>query len=238
MCSLELFIAFWRLMANSLKDHIRFVGTWYIPYSEGWGVKERKAGGQDGKGKGWSVFADTVTITTETQSCTRRSIHQFLPETSRDGSVFFRQQHWKLPQRVKINVYCTGTKIIPSPPFPELEGSKCKRGWGRRLLAPPASRERSARTPLGAPSSKGSARYYVGPRSLVSQSPFSSSFCKLFCIFSNFIMFVVSSRQRTSIFNCTCDPRPDGAVSSVRWVSTMEVSDPSCSSRVLILYLM
>lgn len=30
--------------------------------------------------------------------------------------------------------------------------------------------------------------------------------------FSNFIMLAVSSRQRTSTFNCTCDPRLDGAV--------------------------
>lgn len=71
------------------------------------------------------------------------------------------------------------------------------------------------RAPPGAPSSKGSARYHVGPSDPVGQSPFSSNFCKLFCIFSNFIMFAVSSRQRTSTFNCTCDPRPDGAACSV-----------------------
>lgn len=29
--------------------------------------------------------------------------------------------------------------------------------------------------------------------------------------FSNLIMLAVSSWQRTSTFNCTCDPRPEGA---------------------------
>lgn len=40
----------------------------------------------------WSVFADTVMMTVET-TIIRESVHQTLPETSRDGSVFFRQQH-------------------------------------------------------------------------------------------------------------------------------------------------
>lgn len=84
---------------------------------------------------------------------------------------------------------------------------------GASPLAPPASRERSP-APPGAPSSKGSARYHVGPSCMVCQSPFSSNFCKLCCIFSSFMMFAVSSRQRTSAFNCTCDPRLDGAACS------------------------
>lgn len=35
------------------------------------------------------------------------------PETG----VFFRHQRWKLPQRVKVNFYCTGTRIIPHSPL-------------------------------------------------------------------------------------------------------------------------
>ena len=33
-------------MANSLKDHIRFVGALHMPLSEGWGVRE---GGKDSR---------------------------------------------------------------------------------------------------------------------------------------------------------------------------------------------
>lgn len=106
-------------------------------------------------------------------------------------------------------------KLFPLPSFLSWRPPSANTAGDARLFAPLASRERSTTMPLGAPSSKGSARYYVGPGSLVSQSPFSSNFCKLFCIFSNFIMLAVSSRQRTSTFNCTCDPRLDGAVCSV-----------------------
>lgn len=85
---------------------------------------------------------------------------------------------------------------------------------------------------------KGEREVLCWPQQLVTQSPFSSSFCKLFCIFSNVTMLAVSSWQRTSTFNCTCDPRLEGAVCSVLWGSMMDVKDPRRSSRVLILYLM
>lgn len=128
--------------------------------------------------------------------------------------VCFLQEAALNTSSVKVNVYCTGTKSIPPLPCPELETSKCKQGWVALCsLLWPAGSARGA--PPGAPSSKGSARYHVGPGDPVGQSPFSSNFCKLFCIFSSFIMLAVSSRQRTSTFNCTCDPRPDGAACSV-----------------------
>lgn len=75
-------------MANSFKEHIRSVGTRYIPQFEGRCVRES---GKDGKGVLWSVFADTVTMATEPQSSMRVSTRSFLrpPEMG----VFFRQQH-------------------------------------------------------------------------------------------------------------------------------------------------
>lgn len=227
------FLPFWKVMANSLRDRIELVGTWYIPSIEGWlrqaWIHERKGWWAGLKRLEWNIFADSHN---NLLNHNHPSVRWALLETSRDGSVSFRQQHWKLLQRVEVNFYCTGTRIIPHSPLSWAWDLQGKRG------CPPASSSGRQgalhqNTP-GAPTW----REVRGMAWLELQSPFSSSFCKLFCIFSNRIMLAVSSWHRASTFNCTCDPRPDGAVCSVWWVSTMEVSDPSCSSRVLILYLM
>lgn len=100
--------------------------------------------------------------------------------------------------------------LFPTP-FPKLETSKGQTHLDSQRLAPLASRGRTTDS-QEAPSSRENVRYLCWSQQLVTQSPFSSSFCKLFCIFSNFTMLAVSSWQRTSTFNCICDPRPDGAV--------------------------
>lgn len=183
----------------------------------------------------WSVFADTVMMTVET-TIIRESVHQTLPETYRDGSVFFRQQHWKPPQSQGQCLLHRNQNSSPFPPFLSWRPPSADvAGDAHRSSGQQGARHNNVQGSIF--SSKGSTRYHVGLNHPVCQSPFSSSFCRLFCIFSNLIMLAVSSWQRTSTFNCTCDPRPDGAVCSW-WVSTMEVSDPSLSSRVLILYLM
>lgn len=93
------------------------------------GVKERK-----GAQKGLRRHGVECVCWHSHENCgttiIRMSVHQACPETSRDGSVLFGQQHWELPQRQRVNVYCTGTRIIPPPPLPELETFKCKHGWG------------------------------------------------------------------------------------------------------------
>lgn len=120
----------------------------------------------------------TVTMATEPQSF--KSVHQVLPRWG-----WFLQaatRNTSSESQGQLLLHRNQDYYPPPPPFPELETSKCDRG-GVPLcsLAPPASRERSPGA-SGAPSSKGSARYHVGPSSLVCQSPFSSNFCKLFCI--------------------------------------------------------
>lgn len=149
----------------------------------------------------------TVTMAAEPQSFT--SVHQVLPR----WGWFLQAATRNTSSESQGQLLLHRNQNHSPPPFPELETSKCECGWMPlcSLLRPAGS---TCPAPAGAPSSKGSARYHVGPSSLVGQSPFSSNFCKLFCIFSSFMMFAVSSRQRASAFNCTCDPRLDGAACS------------------------
>lgn len=57
-------------------------------------------------------------------------------------------------------------KLFPLPSFLSWRPPSANTAGDAGLFAPLASRERSTTMPLGAPSSKGSARYYVGPGSL------------------------------------------------------------------------
>lgn len=95
--------------------------------------------------------------------CSGSSTENFLRET---GSVFIAQE----------------PELLPLSPFLSWRPPRANMAGDAGLLAPLASRERPTRTPRGAPSSKGSARCRVGLSSPVCQSPFSSSFCRLFCI--------------------------------------------------------
>lgn len=99
-------------------------------------------------------------------------------------------------------------------PLSELTTSKREHSWILSLLRLwPAGGAKQ--TLSGSTFFKGKHEVLCWPQDLVTQSPFSSSFCKLFCIFSNFTMLAVSSWQRASTFNCTCDPSPDGTGCSV-----------------------
>lgn len=140
------FFSFWKVMANSLRDCIELVGTWYIPSVEGWlrrgWIQERKGRWVGLKRLEWNTFADAVTIT-----CWTTIIHVSAGPFPRPSeTVCFRQQNWKLPQRVKVNFYCTGTRTIPhSPPFLSLRPPRASEA--ARPLAPLASREHSTSTP-------------------------------------------------------------------------------------------
>lgn len=143
----------------------------------------------------------TLTITLALQVSSRT-----LP-TSRDGSVFFRQQ-----QR-QGQLLLHKSKIIPFPPFLSWRAPSANTSG---VSASCASGQQGAHSRLSreAPSSREN-EVLCWPQHPVTQSPFSSSFCKLFCIFSNFTMLAVSSWHRASTFNCTGDPRPDGTVCPV-----------------------
>lgn len=175
-----------------------------------WKAVAQGAGGTDEARCG--VFADTVA----TEPRPFKRVHQVLP---RWGWLSFRQQpHGTLPRRVKVNFPRAGTRIVPPPRFLSWRPPGAHVA-GRCLSAAARSSGQqgalaAGRLPPRAPSSKGSARYQVGPSGPVCQSPFSSNFCKLFCIFSSFTMLAVSSRQRTSAFSCTWEPRPGGEACS------------------------
>lgn len=143
------------------------------------------------------MFTD-VTITQVLQLSSRTSL------TSRDGSVIFRQQ-----QR-QGQLLLHESKLIPLPPFLSWRPPSANTSG---FSASCASGQQGAHNRLSRSTFfKGELEVLCWPQQLVTQSPFSSSFCKLFCIFSNFTMLAVSSWQRTSTFNCTCDPRLEGAV--------------------------
>lgn len=125
-CPLELLIASRRVMAKSSEGHLWAVGTWSVPQLEGCGAEE---GGRDWQGTLWSVCW-------QSRWPPNHSRLRVSTRSSRDGAGSFRQQHGTLPQRVKVNFYCTGTRIIIPPSPLSWAGDLQVRPWrGASLLA-------------------------------------------------------------------------------------------------------
>lgn len=141
------FLPFWKVMANSLRDCIEFVGTWYIPSVEGWlrwgWIHERKGWWVGLKRLEWNMFADTVTITCQT-TIIQVSAGPF----------------WDLQRRVcflqaaalKTSSESQGQLLLHrnqnySPFLPFLSLRPPRASEAARPLAPLASREHSTRTP-------------------------------------------------------------------------------------------
>lgn len=171
------FLPFWKVMANSLRDCIEFVGTWFIPSVEGWlrrgWIHERKGWWVGLKRLEWNMFADTVTITCRT-TIIQVSAGPFWDLQRRVFSSGTSAENFLRESRSTF--IAQEPELFPIPPFPESETSKGKRG------CPPASSSGQQgalhQNTLGAPTW----REVRGTAWLELQSPFSSSFCKLFCI--------------------------------------------------------
>lgn len=175
---------FWRSRAHSWKDRIRFLAH---DLSLCWNAGSERCKGEKRSTERTKKARSGVCLLIQSREPwhhNHQSVHQALPETSRHGSVLFGQQHWKLPQRDRVNVYCTGTRIIPPPPLPELETSKCKHGWGC-WSARSSGQQGALHQNASGSTSKGTrdrgimSAWTIDP---VCQSPFSSSFWRLFCI--------------------------------------------------------
>lgn len=118
--------------------------------------------------KAWSAVFTDVTITRVLQLSSRTSL------TSRDGSVIFRQQ-----QR-QGQLLLHESKLIPLPPFLSWRPPSANTSG---FSASCASGQQGAHNRLSRSTFfKGELEVLCWPQQLVTQSPFSSSFCKLFCI--------------------------------------------------------
>lgn len=149
VCPLELFMAF-------LESHGQFFkgphqAGWHMIYPLVWTlvkrrVKERK-GGWGGLKKHEVECVCWHGHNNHPTTIIQERVHQALPETSRDGSVFFGQQHWNFLREPRSTFIAQEPKLFPFPPFLSRRPRSTNMAGHARPLAPLASRERSIATP-------------------------------------------------------------------------------------------